>query len=247
MLEKLWQILPLLHNYSSQNNDLDLREKIESIDEAVSKLLLIADEQSIGSSAKIIKYCEVLVKEIDVLMQHNNIIDLLKSILDTNTDIQNYHLYAAIAERVMSLIQDFRSPSSYIATLASYKVIYKAEHLQASKKAQFYNKAEEKKKRKILSSDDYIKRELSFGTNTVKNRNMTRNWFLKAWLFLYTSSFVEGKEENQTQVLYELKSKFKELDEMSDSALKNLLTKLKTENFCSKMQFEIAKKADGST
>lgn len=135
--------------------------------------------------------------------------------ISSKTQIQSHHCLASVALSVMETLSDMPEHSAAIYALVLYRLTKQAESLAPSG---------DQKKEHALAPDDWIKKTLSDGYNSKAYRSLSRDLFLKGWLYLYTQ---KHPNTSQTTLIYELKASFEELARMSDSGLKNLLTNLK--------------------
>lgn len=143
-----------------------------------------------------------------------------KVVKTRSTPIKPHHFLAVVALILNDSASEHGDVERALYAALFFKLIRVAEKNQDHEKQLRDNS----KRRTVLSPDDWIKQKLSDSKNTRSYRGITRDLFLKGWLYHYTQ---QHKTTSQTTLIYVLKSEFKELESKSDSRIKALLTRLK--------------------
>ena len=203
--------------------------------------LPIALQQSI-SRADFNRWVNVSFEAWIELAQYCNHSGLFDKFIDTGSQsrVRPHHFLAGQAAYIMALAhqQEGSLPGTGVPFLPIiFKILQQAIIWQQEDKAALKNQAKaESKKRKLESPDSFIFRLMMGGKNSKQLRGTNRDLFIKVWLFRFTEQQrdKEGKQYLAKELVYEMRLRFPECQDMSDKTLANLLTNMKQPGYATK-------------
>ncbi|WP_429169044.1 hypothetical protein [Aeromonas rivipollensis] len=167
--------------------------------------------------------------------------DLFNKLIDTESQalVKKHHFLASQAKSFAELADqwEMHAAGTGICFLPiTFKLLQQAIIWQQEGSVEIKNEeGSEQKRRKLYSPDSFQFKDVSVGQNSQLFRSITRDFFIKAWLFKLIESKISstGKPLSKQALINEMSKRIPECATMPPKTLENLLTNLKETGYVS--------------
>lgn len=165
--------------------------------------------------------------------------DLFNILIDTGSQsfVKKHHFLASQAAFFASLAYKYeekKAGAGRIFLPLTYKMLQQAIIWQQEDKADLKSEGGPVPKRRLLYSPDSFQfKEVSDGQNSQLFRSLTRDFFIKAWLFRFIEINSTSKSLSKQELLSEMSKRIPGCAGMPNKTLENLLVNLRQPGYVS--------------